>query len=222
MTRQLIGAIAAGAVAAGAAVVIATGRVAAGIASRIGMVAVETTHSPPSVADELVTEDQERNDISDSPSSQPRWKNGAIGLETGNKWQLFRRLQGQWRQKNLIENISSGRQHNLLKAFAEHGGLLPKAEAIKMERPVYSAGDVNEIMDLIKPELTNLRDKIRDAIGQTDSKADPLRDDHKQKGWRAEIAIGYAVQEDSEHIGGERRLRFKTRAELTKDEAAER
>ena len=75
-------------------------------------------------------------------------------------------------------------------------------------------------MNLIKPEMSNLRQAIRAAIGVTKRRADPLP--YKNDAWRAEIEIGFAVQEDRVQIGGEHRLRFKRREELADVESADR
>src|SRR5262249_54748176 len=140
--------------------------------------------------------------------SKPRWQDWAAGLETGDKWHLFRRINNEWRQQRLIEGISKGRQAKLLGAFAKGGGQLDKVAALKLERFNFSDGDVDAVMDIIKAEMSKLRKIIRKAIRVADKKADPLPYDETQKGWRAEIQIGYAVQEDRQHLGGERRLRF--------------
>jgi hypothetical protein len=147
--------------------------------------------------------------------TMPRWNQWALGLEAGNKWHLFRRIKGQWQQEKLFRGISQGRQATLMEAFAEHGGCLRKIEALKLERATYSSADVEKLMGLIKPELTKLRAAICKAIGIRDPKADPLPFINEQSAWRAEIEIGYAVQQDGEHVGGEKRLRFKTREEMT-------
>jgi hypothetical protein len=163
-----------------------------------------------------------RSEMSEPPPTQPRWNQWAVGLEAGNKWQLFRRIKGEWRPQKPLRGISRGRQAGLLEAFAERGGCLPKIEALKLEHPNYSAADVDKLMGLIKPELTRLRDALCKAIGVTDPKADPLPFDDAHSAWRSEIEIGYAVRQDGEHVGGENRLRFKSRMELDAHELADR
>jgi hypothetical protein len=157
-----------------------------------------------------------------SRGSTPRWKDWAIGLEVGNKWHLFRITKGEWRQQRVVNGISKGRQAKLMVALAEGGGFLARDEAVKLERSTFSGGEIDTLMGKIKPEISKLRGVIRTAIGVNNPKADPLPFDDAQVGWRAEIEIGYAEQEDGEHLGGERRLRFKTYHELTKDERADR
>jgi hypothetical protein len=106
--------------------------------------------------------------------------------------------------------------------LADGGGFLEKLVALKLVRRNFSLGEVDKLMGKIKPEISKLRKIIRKTIGVETTRFDPLPFDEVQKGWRAEIQIGYAVQEDGEHLGGERRLRFKTREELTCEELADR
>jgi hypothetical protein len=152
----------------------------------------------------------------------PRWGNWAIGLETGNKWHLFYQFHGTWRHHGVVRGISKGRRANLMRAFAEGGGFLSKAIALRLERFVYSVSDIDKLMGRITPELTKLRNAIRVAVGAKNIKADPLPFVDDPPGWRAQISIGYAVQDDRDCVGGERRLRFKTRDHLTASESADR
>jgi hypothetical protein len=153
---------------------------------------------------------------------KPQWHRVAIGLEAGNKWHLFRQFKGEWRQHKLVTGISKGRQASFLKALADHGGFLTKVEFLKSQRETFSGADVGKLMNTIKPEISKLRKAIRTAASVTDTRADPLPFETQQNGWRAAIKIGYAVQDDGDHLGGERRLRFKTREELSGDERMDR
>jgi hypothetical protein len=153
---------------------------------------------------------------------RPRWKMWAIGLETDHKWHLFRQVHGEWRHQRLMQGISKGRQAKLMTALADGGGFLAKAKALKLERSNYSRGDIDKLMGRIKPEFAKLRDAIREALNVQKSEADPLPFDPTNAGWRAEIEIGYAVQDDGDHVGGEKRLRFKTHEQLTDDELTDR
>jgi hypothetical protein len=161
------------------------------------------------------------NELANAGGSKPRWQLWAIGSEDGAKWHLFRQNKGEWRQQRLVKGIAKGMQANLLKKFVEGGGFLEKTEALKLVHRTWSPGDVDKLMGKIKPEMSRLRTTIRKAIGVTTSQGDPLPFDEIQKGWRAEIQIGYALQEDGEHLGGERRLRFKSHDELTPEERAD-
>jgi hypothetical protein len=107
-------------------------------------------------------------------------------------------------------------------AFAEGGGFLAKTAALKLVHRHYQGSDVDKIMGVIKPELTRLRASIREAVGVKDPAADPLPFDDGRQGWHAEVGVAYAVQEDGDHVGGERRLRFRTRDELSREESADR
>jgi hypothetical protein len=69
-----------------------------------------------------------------------------------------------------------------MKALAEGGGFLPKEMALKLERKHFTAGDVDEMMSLIKPEISKLRAAIRNAFGITNAKADPLPYDDNARG----------------------------------------
>ena len=124
-----------------------------------------------------------------------------------------------WWSKKIIA-VPNGLQANLLHALADQGGFLGKSEALKLLRRNYSAGDVDALMKKIKPEISNLRKLIRSAIGQA-TEDNPLPYDKTRFGWLAKIQIGFAVQEDRQHVGGEHRLRFKTRNELTSCESAD-
>jgi hypothetical protein len=152
----------------------------------------------------------------------PRWREWAIGLELADKWHLFRQVKGEWRPVSVVRGISKGRQANLMRAFADGGGFLSKADALRLERSIYSVSDTDKLMGRITPELTKVRNAIRAAVGVKNNKADPLPFDDNLQGWQAQIAIGYAVQDDRDWVGGARRLRFKTREQLTADESADR
>jgi hypothetical protein len=158
----------------------------------------------------------------DAAQKKPNWDTWGLGRETDQRWFLFRKVNGEWRQQKLVTGIAKGRQTNLLKALAEGGGYLEKTKALKLERETYAAADKDKLMGKIKPEISRLREVIRAAIGVPPIKADPLPYDGKRQGWQSAIQIGYAVQEDREHQGGEQRLRFKTHEELTCDERADR
>jgi hypothetical protein len=161
------------------------------------------------------------NDCKPKASPKPRWRDWAIGLEHGKRWHLFKRHAGEWYQHKLVEGISMGRQQRLMTAFADGGGSLTKSQALKLELEHYSAGDVDRLMGVIKPEISRLRGIIRVAIGVNDDRADPLPFDETNTVWRAEIQIGYATQEDREYLGGEHRLRFKIREQLTVEDRAD-
>jgi hypothetical protein len=147
------------------------------------------------------------------PSPQVKPANCALGCEAGTTWRVFVRVRGEWRDHGKLKELSIGKQAELLKLFAEGGGLLEKTTALRYERGHYSPGDVPAMMQRIKSEISNLRTLIRRTFSLPDS-VDPLPWEKSSKGWQALIQIGYAVQEDGESLGGEQRLRFKTREEL--------
>jgi hypothetical protein len=152
---------------------------------------------------------------------QPRLENWALGLEACNKWYLFKLVKGAWRLQKRFPDVSKGREANLLKALAEGGGFLPKTVAFRLERETYSGGDIEALMNMIKPAISKLRRKIRAAIQFKHPKVDPLPFDDHRFGWLAKIEIGYAAQADGEHLGADQRLRFKSRSQLSKDEQAD-
>jgi hypothetical protein len=151
--------------------------------------------------------------------SVPRFSSWAIGTQHDGPggWRLFKKADGEWRDVKKFA-VAKGLQAALLEAFAQGGGFLQKTEALNLIAKRYNPSDIDRLMGQIKPELTRIRNAIREAIGCDDSKANPLAFDDTAKGWRSAISIGYAVQEDREHIGGEQRLRFKLRNELTREE----
>src|SRR5262249_43405837 len=82
----------------------------------------------------------------------------------------------------------------------------------------YSDYDKKQLMKLIKPDLSVIRALIRRAI-EAGKNVNPIPWDKNAKCWRAEIGIGLAVKEDSAALGATECLRFKTRDELSDEEA---
>jgi hypothetical protein len=138
----------------------------------------------------------------------------ALGIEHGRVWHIFRRVRGEWRHYGRLSGLPSGRQGKLLKLFAEGGGLLEKHAALQSEKKHYSGEGVDKLMGLVKPEISRLREIIRQAFSLPSDSADPLPFVTVSRGWLAKIYVGYAVQEDGDSLGGETRLRFKTKEEL--------
>jgi hypothetical protein len=149
---------------------------------------------------------------------KPNLRYWALGVEAAGIWHVFKLVKGQWRQYGRLNGISAGRQDDLLRGFAEGGGFLLEQVAFKREFKDYRAGDRSRLTALIKPELSRIRTCIRNAIKVANRKIDPLPWDEVTRGWRAMVQIGYAVQEDHNYLGGERRLRFRTREELTAED----
>ena len=113
-------------------------------------------------------------------------KEAAWGLdvEARNKWHLFRKIGKEWRHQGRFHGVSKGREEELMRAFAERGGLLPKVDALRLARRAYSRGEVDQLMAVIKPDMARLRASIRKALGLTDKTVDPLPFDNTQKSWR--------------------------------------
>ncbi len=161
------------------------------------------------------------HDPAPAESAKPRWDRWAIGIEAASKWHLFRRTDGEWRAQRVVEGLSKGRQARLLQALAEGGGFLTKKVALQLEQKHYSGSDVDPLMSKIKPEISRLRKIISRETGIKRQGADPLPYDDARHGWQAALHIGYAIHEDGEHLGGESRLRFRSREELTPDDLAD-
>jgi HEAT repeat protein len=151
-------------------------------------------------------------------ASRPRFEQWAVGLEDNKKWHVFHRMSGKWRACGPLTGLQGGLRAKLLKAFAEQGGALRKAEAIAVAGHTYSPLDDDKVMKAVSPELSHLRRILRQACKITNSNADPLPWDGARRSWVAAIHIGYAVQEDGQRVGGERRLTFKTHQNLSAEE----
>jgi hypothetical protein len=141
----------------------------------------------------------------------------ALGLDGKRTWQVFRRKGNRWEHQGCLDGLPAGNQTKLLEALAEGGGFLKKITAIKIWMDPYVAGEVPRIWKLVKPEMSNLRGVIRQAIGAREP-YDPFPYDRAMKGWQAQVAVGYAVETEGDRADAETRLCFKLREELTSDE----
>lgn len=151
-----------------------------------------------------------------------RLSDWAVGIENDKSWHLFKKWKGEFQPQRKLVEIRGGVRARLLKGFAEKGGALSKAEAINLVRPHCAPSEMKAIIKkVISPELSHLRKILLKAIGESDSDVDPIPIDPNTNSWQAIIEIGYAIQEDQPHIGGEERLRFKTREQLTRHERLE-
>jgi hypothetical protein len=154
--------------------------------------------------------------------NSPRFHEWAFGKEHGGKWHVFRKIGGTWRAEGLLRGLRRGLQDRLMEAFAEGGGYLAMRDVMKREAPECPAAERKKIKGKISSELTNIRKTLLAGMGVPKRTADPLphepSGDRSGGGWRARVSIGYAVQEDGNTVGGEHRLRFKTKGELTMHE----
>jgi hypothetical protein len=142
-----------------------------------------------------------------------------VGIESAKRWVVFRKAGDQWRHQGPLGGLKGGLREKLLRAFAEHGGLLEKGVALKAACGTkFSRSEHEKLMGKIKPELSELRRILVEAVGVTRREGNPLPFERSSQAWRAEIAIGYAIQEDGQVLGGERRLRFRTREQLSPSE----
>lgn len=146
-----------------------------------------------------------RNDAKEcEPTPFSAW---AIGRGE-ERWVLFRQIGREWRDQARVQ-VSKGRQNRLLEAFLAGDGLLSRQAALRSEGVREQSSDAaRKAIKRVRPELTNLRNAIRDAAGIAESDADPLPPDGS-RGWRAALALGYAVK--SLETG---RLEFKTRDQM--------
>jgi len=148
--------------------------------------------------------------------SRPRLDKWAFGLEDDRKWNVFRQYGGSWRWQGILRDLPRGKPAELLKAFAEGGGSLDRNAVYRLWRHTYSAGDTHKILRTAKTTMNTLRKVIRKAIGiaENDKSMNPIPSD-KRGGWQGTIQIGYAVKGDPQAAGGESRLQFRTREQLT-------
>jgi hypothetical protein len=123
-------------------------------------------------------------------------------------------MRGEWRHCKKVAGIAAGRQEELLTAFAGGSGCLAKLVAIRTVRANFNNSEVDEILKLVKPEISKLRNVIREAIGVADTTADPLPYDGPNKAWCAAVSIGYAIEGDR----GRGDLQFRRREDLTAEE----
>jgi hypothetical protein len=160
---------------------------------------------PPEASNSL-PEDEDSSEAQENVSAAPQWENWAVGFDA-KKWHLFKRFRKEWRQRKVLKRIPKGLQSQLMKAFVDGRGFLAKSVALKLLRSTYAAGDVACLMAKIKPAISRLRVLLRKEMGYSTSD-DPLPYDVLRLGWVAKIEIGYAGEEDGQHLGGERRIRF--------------
>jgi hypothetical protein len=148
----------------------------------------------------------------DAKTLTPRFENWAVGIEHSDVWHVFKKFGDGWRHQGRLQNLSLGRQSEILKAFAEGGGFLSDHNALTQVRRTYGESDHKRIMKILKPQISHLRHVLGAATQVTNSKADPLPRDRQLHGWQSRIYIGYAIE-----VGG--KLQFRTREQLSGDEA---
>ena len=167
---------------------------------------------------------------SSTESSLGKW---AIGIESPGKWHVFKMVRStdkgeeEWRHQSVLKGIAKGRQTGLLEALAKGGGFLSREDALQMESEsaASTSYDRKKLLDGIKPELSNLREIILDAVKvprATDERnPDPIPWERSSKAWKSVIQIGYAIKEDSSKSTGSMKLRFRTFEQLSPDERAD-
>jgi hypothetical protein len=135
-----------------------------------------------------------------------------LAIERDGVWHVFKRFGQVWRHQGRAKGAARGRQSTLLEGLAAGEGFLGEEEAIRGVRQTPSRADRQKIKKTLTPEISRLRKVMRRNVGIDDSRADPLPRDRHLRGWRAAIAIGYAVKDDADH------LTFRLRSQLSSDE----
>jgi hypothetical protein len=129
----------------------------------------------------------------------PRFDHWVFGMEAKGIWHLFRRVtesgRPHWRHQRRVEGLSRGKLPQIMEKLAEGEGFVSRAD---LARLIFKAPFPNrsKYKGQVLTALSRLRTVIRTNVRCT-TKANPLPWDKCQQGWRAEIQIGYAIQEDS-------------------------
>jgi hypothetical protein len=129
----------------------------------------------------------------------PRFDHWAFGMETEGIWHLFRRAtesgRPHWRYQRKVRGLSRGKLQQIMQALAEGEGFVSRANLAKL---IFKAPfrERSKYKGQVLTALSRLRIVIRTNV-DCRTKANPLPWDKCQQGWRAEIQIGYAIQEES-------------------------
>jgi HEAT repeat protein len=177
----------------------------------------EEAQLPDEGQESAVSDKPEENPFPEGAAA-PRFEYWAVGRESDKKWHLFRMVRGEWQHRGPLKGLRGGLRAKLLDGFAESEGVLPKLRALEIAGGPLGPRRREEVMRMISPELTKLRKILLRAVRLLQSEADPLPWNGPGEVWRAAMSIGYAVQEDGQKLGGEGRLKFKLRGELSPDE----
>lgn len=159
-------------------------------------------HGPPSVQAESAAADEDcgSSGAGDAPrgsADRATFEKRAIATEDGIHWYSYRLQRSKkWVQWRMVR-LRPGQQTELFRRLVRGGGRLAKTEALVVWHVRYKSRDYAGIMKLLKPELSRLRDAMREALNLSDSCADPLPFDAQTKSWQAALLIGCALAEDS-------------------------
>jgi hypothetical protein len=188
-----------------------------GLANKSGAASQRTEEGKPSDCQESIPESDSTYAKVRASNGLPRLKDWAIGIEGPGVWHVFHRFGGAWRHQGRAESIASRRQEDLLRSFAEGGGLLSDDGVVKWIRRTSSGEDTRKILKCIKPDISRLRKVLRMNLKITDMAVNPLPRDRHTRGWQSAIEIGYAVKNDDEG-----RLEFMLHEHLSAEERLDR
>ena len=137
------------------------------------------------------------------------WPHFAIGKVSRSNWQHFRYCDGKWRHFGRLE-IRAGKQEKLLELFLEGGGCLLEDDALRLWYEPKSQSQRLEILKKLEPEITHLRNLIRQARGIVGKTSDPLprsKDDGPRR-WIAAVIFGGAGHQDDKHVSSKNAMHF--------------
>jgi hypothetical protein len=176
----------------------------------------EVAQSPRLKEESEEEQDDDQDELAEAHGSsrsgdrrEVKWKYFAIGLESRGKWHHFRLNKGQWRHFGTVR-VRPGRQEGLLELFIKGSGCLPEEEAFKLWYVPRTEDQRAEIRDKLEPELTCLRNLIREARRVPKRTNDPLprSTDSGPRRWIAEIQFGGAGHLDGNHVNMENPIHF--------------
>lgn len=133
----------------------------------------------------------------------------AFGMETENRWHLFRRViengRSQWRLQRRVQGLPRGKLQQIMQKLAKGEGFVSQAE-LTAELCRVPPSNPTKFKGQVTVPLARLRRVILANL-KIDSDQDPIPWSAAQQGWRAEVQVGYAVKEDTQLV-------FRTHTEV--------
>jgi hypothetical protein len=156
---------------------------------------------------------------------EPKYSEWAFGQEDGDRWHTFRHRSGRWEHQGLLNGLDDKLQA-LMSAFAKGNEVVRLDDLINIRRTHPGAAESKRVQNLIKPEMTRLRNVLLLAMNlprtsAANIKLDPLPPCKEPRGYQARVHIGYAIKDDEGHVGDDR-LRFQTYQELSHEDRMDR
>lgn len=148
------------------------------------------------------------------PDARPRLSNWAIGLDEQRRWLLFHQRSGRWEQSIEVK-IPGGNPHDVLELLANEGGAMSRADVHRCLKKKYCDVPSRKLTRTCTYALQKAKAAVRQAIaeiGRFEFSNVPNPIPFDEPTWRAEIAIGFVVEDD------DGRPVFRTRDELQPDE----